>query len=110
ADDVYGRSRPGQHESVHRPAGGYRMHQVARSDGRQIVGHSGGKCMTDVEVRIAAVDIRTRYRTWRIEIVRERVGRGRIDGVRERIRCDPLQASRHPALKLELKSVVIGSR
>jgi len=54
-NDIIGRSRSGDHESVQRPAAERSADSLLRSRRGQIVGHASGKRMTDVKVGIPAV-------------------------------------------------------
>lgn len=42
----------------------------------KVVGHASRECMAEVKVRVAAIDIRSRDRARRVEVVRKCGGRG----------------------------------
>src|SRR5215469_13461477 len=65
--------------------------------------------MADVEVGIAAVGIRTGERPRGVEVVGKSVGRGAVDRVGERVRCQTFEAPRQAPLELELEGVIVRS-
>ena len=66
--------------------------------------------MPDIEIGVAAINVRIGERRRRVQPGGECVGRGVVDRMREAVGRQPLQPAREAPLEFDLKGVIVRRR